>query len=128
MSHADLVTQAEMIWVLKFVQSNFSFSSAENIGILFANMFPKCEVAKDFQLARNKVSYTISHGLGPYFIEEVCQSVRKSGIMFFICFDETTTRQTVKQVDIHVCYIDGITSKVSVRYVTSLFLGHSSKC
>ena len=86
MSHTDLVSQSEVLWIFKMVQSNFSFSSSDNISDLFSAMFVKNEVANDFQMSRNKVAYSISHGLQPYFYEELCDSVQKSNNPFYSIF------------------------------------------
>lgn len=123
-SLSDQTTKAEILWVFKTVQSNYSFSSADGISDLFSTMFP-CDPSKEFKLCRTKLSYSVSHGLGPYFQSNVCKDVCSSGYSFGICFDETTTVQVVKQLDIYVRFYDASKRQVVVRYLTSIFLGHA---
>lgn len=125
-NQADRITKAEILWTLKSVKSNFSFSSCDNISELFSEMFETCEVAKGLQLCRSKLSYSISHGLGPFFQSELCRDIRNSGAPYGICFDETTSVQVVKQLDIYVRFYDVLRHQVTVRYLTSLFLGHAT--
>ena len=100
-SHNDQVTVAEAAWCMKVAASNYSYNSCEDLPELFHFMFP-CPYARDFTLSRSKASYVISDGLGPYFQELLCQTLRKEGNPYTLQFDETTTIQNQKQMDLLV--------------------------
>lgn len=121
-NQADRITKAEILWTLKSVKSNFSFSSCDNISELFSEMFD-CEISNGMKLCRTKMSYSISHGLGPFFQSELCKDVRNSGSPYGLCFDETTSVQVIKQLDIYIRFYDLVRHQVTVRYLTSLFWG-----
>ena len=53
----------------------------------------------------SKVSYVIDHGLGPYFLQNTVDDILSTpGTYFTLHFDETTTSQIKKQLDILVRY------------------------
>lgn len=73
-THADHVTKAEILWTIKVANAGFSYDSTEGIGALFCQMFNDNQsnsVVGDFELSASKVSYTVSHGLSPYFHEDI---------------------------------------------------------
>ena len=72
------VTKAEILWALKTVDSNFSYASADNLATLLQAMDPRSEVFKKMTLGANKTSYIISHGLLPYFMKKIIQSIQTS--------------------------------------------------
>ena len=65
----DNVFFAEIRFVLKTVESNYSQRSCENINELFKVMFPGSIVAEHFKLGRTKCGYLITHGLRNYFLD-----------------------------------------------------------
>ena len=69
------VTQAEIHWVLKLMTAHFSYRSCLKISELFNSMFPESEIAKCFKLSKTKSAYYVVYGLGPYFKEELLQSI-----------------------------------------------------
>ena len=52
---------------MKCAVSNYNFRSSNKISELFQNMLSDSLVAKQFSVSHQKVSYLLSHGLGPYF-------------------------------------------------------------
>ena len=54
------VTNAEIIWTLKNVQSNFSLKPCESLLKLFQSMFPDSAIAKNFIFSKDKCSYYIN--------------------------------------------------------------------
>ena len=84
--------------------SNFSFRSSDTIGHLFQAMFPDSEIAKSFSLGHTKASYIIGEGMLPYFTEVFVNDLKKSDLPFSVHFDETTTSQVKKQMDITLRY------------------------
>jgi len=85
----DQVSKAEILWALKSVQHGFSYKSSDETGELFRLMFPDSKVAEKFSIQHSKMSYVISHGLGPYFRDRLVEDV-KSCQRFVLCFDEQT--------------------------------------
>ena len=70
--------------------------------LLFKNMFPDSSICRSFSMFKGKVSYIFQDGLGPLLLKWTCQSVHRSSSCFTIMFDETTTEQKIKQMDILV--------------------------
>ncbi|KAG0441886.1 hypothetical protein HPB47_015822, partial [Ixodes persulcatus] len=63
----SVVTKAEIIWCFNLVAIHGSLRSTAASASLFPLMFPACEVAAKLQLGKDKVGYTICHGIAPYF-------------------------------------------------------------
>jgi hypothetical protein len=64
---------------MKNISSRRSKNSAVDEGELFQRMFPDSEIAKQFSLGKDKMSYFINFRLAPYFktklqhlIEDLC--------------------------------------------------------
>ncbi|CAF1162746.1 unnamed protein product [Didymodactylos carnosus] len=62
-------------------------------------MFPDSKVAEQFSMERTKMSYVVSHGLGPYFHRDLVDDIKRCE-RFVLCFDEQTNNQNNKQVDL----------------------------
>ena len=122
-SHNDQVTVAEAAWCMKVAASNYSYNSCEDLPELFHFMFP-CPYTRDFTLSRSKASYVISDGLGPYFQELLCQTLRKEGNPYTLQFDETTTIQNQKQMDLLVRFWSEEKGEVVTRFLQALMFGH----
>ena len=88
-------------------------------------MFPDSKVASNFSLSRTSASYIISEGMAPYFTRQMLAVLRNSDLPFCVHFDETTTTQVKKQMDLTVRYWLPTHNEVWVRVYTSLFLGHA---
>jgi len=88
-------------------------------------MFPSDPVAKDFTCGATKRSYIITHGLAPYLRDLLLADVKKANTGFTVHYDETTTIQIKKQMDIILRYWSVEQNKVVVYYVASLFFGHA---
>lgn len=73
-----------------------------------------------------KLSYTIVHGLSPYFLSELVDNILLSPF-FVVCFDEALNKVVQKcQMDIVIRYWDSKSMKVETRYLTSSFLQHAT--
>lgn len=119
------VTNAEILWALKVIESGFSQNSCSNINILFQKMFPDSVIASKFQLGRQKCSYIINHGLGPYFSQQLCDDLKKCSD-FVVLFDESLNKISQRgQMDVFIRYFDNKSNKVFTRYYGSSFLGHA---
>ena len=75
-SLGDKVLKAEVVWVLKTVESNFSFNASEDIVEVLQQMDPDSLVLKTMRIKRDKVSYTLSHGLYPFYNKKLAKRIQ----------------------------------------------------
>ena len=87
-------------------------------------MFPDSNVAKKLTVSRTKRSYVIGVGLGPHFIQEITSDLIKSALPFSVHFDETTTSQIKKQIDITLRFWSARHDEVRGNFFTSIYFGH----
>ncbi len=97
------VTKAEAIWALTVTQCGYSFKSCDEIGDVFRHMFPDSKIAQEFNMQSKKISYVLSHVLGPYFHHELIKCLKRNE-KFVLCFDGQTNNQNRKQSDLLVKY------------------------
>jgi len=109
---ADKVTKAEILMASKLVTSNYSFSSYAEMGEICKLAFSDSEIAQHLTIGKTKVAYVLVYGLAPYFRAILLDDCRASKSFFTIYFDETTTRQIKKQLDIHIAFWSNIWNKV----------------
>ena len=57
------VLEAEIVWLFKLAEEDWSFESCDHLDKLFVRMFPGSAVAEKFGTAHTKASYSIRHGL-----------------------------------------------------------------
>ena len=88
-------------------------------------MFPDRAISQKFTLSREKASYVIKHALGPLVASDLCKDITKSPGCFTIMFDETTTVQKIKQMDVLVRYWSTAENKVITRYLLSFFFARA---
>lgn len=124
-NYNDAFLTAQIYWLAKVSLSNYSLRSVDHIGDTFRAMFPDSKIAKEFSLSRTSASYMISNGLKPYFKGVLCADIKSSQLPFSIHFDETTTTQVKKQMDLTVRYWSPTHNEVWVAYYTSLMFGHA---
>jgi hypothetical protein len=105
--------------------SNWSYRSTDDMADILRLMFPDDPVCKDMTLGKDKLSYVISHGLGPYFHDVLLSDIKNSNSFMTLALDETTTAQTKKQLDMHIRYWSESANQVVVRYLASEFMGHA---
>ena len=67
----------------------------------------------------------MSDGLGLYFQELLCQTVRKVGNPFTLQFDETVTVQNQKQLDLLIRFWSEKKGEVVTRFLQALMFGHA---
>ena len=121
---ADQATSAEILWMLKVSQSDYSLSSCDGLPQLFRKMFP-CPASEEFSLCRTKASYIMSDGVGPLMLKMLVEDLCNSEAAFTLMYDETTTVQVKKQMDILVRYWSESEQRVTVRFLSALFFGHA---
>lgn len=115
------VIKAETIWAMKVASSDMSYRSCEGISSTFDAMF-HCPISKSFKLSRSKVSYVISDGLGPYFQKKLIYGINSSQNPVTLHYDETTTAQVLKQMDLHFREEQ---NEIVRRFYTALMFGHA---
>jgi hypothetical protein len=81
------VTNSEIMWSLKVVINHLLFRSCKDLSETFCIMFPDSDIVKHFTLSTPKVTYTIAHGIAPYFAEKLVSSINDCP-SFVACFDE----------------------------------------
>ena len=100
-SLSDRVLKAEVLWVLKTVESNFSFNASEDIVEVLRLMDPDSIVLKSMAIKRTKTSYLLTHGLYPYYLEKLEKRIREA-VGFCLGTDSATFKLhgLTKMVDI----------------------------
>ena len=126
MTLQDQIVKAETLWALKTASENFSFRVSDGVPELFQKMFPDSTTAKHMTMSRTKVSYMISHGLGPYFQQQTVDDIQRIPNTYYtLHFDETTNAQIKKQMDILVRYYSEVHGEVKVRFLKAVMFGHA---
>ena len=75
-------------------------------------------------LGSTKSAYLITHGLAPFFHDELLKLI---SLKYVICFDEAFNEISKKrQMDIVIRFWDSSMNKVCSRYLSSSFMGHSA--
>lgn len=120
----DEVTRAEVQWCMFSVKNNLSNRTAAAAVDLFKVMLSNDDVVNQMKLGRDKVAYTIVHGIAPYIKKELDCSVTKQPF-FVVCFDESLNKVSQRgQMDVHLRFWQD--NKVVTRFYTSEFLGHAT--
>lgn len=119
------VLKAEVLWALKCVSSNYSYNSCSEIADVLKTMFTDSDIAKQFTLSPAKCAYLCCFGIAPHFKDLLVKLVDKSH--FTLLFDETLNKSTQsKQMDLLARFWHPSLNQVCTRYITSVFLGHST--
>ena len=71
------VIRAELEWVLKMVESDYSFNSAENMVKLLCLMEENSKIFSKMTLSRKKYGYYVTHALYPFNHEKLIKRVKK---------------------------------------------------
>ncbi|CAF0875911.1 unnamed protein product [Didymodactylos carnosus] len=120
----EQVTKAEIVWALTASQRGYSYNSCDELGDVFRTMFPDSKIAEQFSIQSKKMSYDMSHGLGPYFHRRLIEDLKRNE-KFVLCFDEQINHQNNKQLDLLVKYWCHDKGLVVTRYYKSVLLGHA---
>jgi len=124
LSFDDRVSKAEILWTLKSVQHGFRYKNFDDVGKLFREMFPDSKIAEKFLIQHSKIPDVISHGLGPYFRDQLVQDI-KNCQRNFLCFDEQTNNQNKKQLDLLFRYWSSQKGLFVTRYYRTILLEHA---
>ena len=88
-------------------------------------MFPDSKIAEKFKLSHTSASYMIGQGLSPHFTQVLIADLSASELLFSVHFDETTSSQVKKQMDITLRYWSPKHGEIWNGFYTSLFFGHA---
>lgn len=120
----DEVTCAEITWALNMIVTHYSARSASAASDLFKYMFPDSDIAKKFQMHKDKLGYVVTYGLGPFFQKELSNTIKQCDF-YAVSFDESLNEVAQKgQMDIVVRFWGE--NEVKTRFLTSCFLGHAT--
>lgn len=118
--------RAEILWTLKSVTSHYSDKSAEDNSTLFQLMFPDSVIAKSFACGEKTTSYMVNYGIAPYVKLQLLEKV-KTDSGYVLLFDESLNKQLqLKQMDVHIRFLDSVANKVTTHYLDSAFMGHGT--
>ena len=123
---SEKVSAAEAKWLFKISERDMTLRDCDFTPELFRQMFPDSQVAKQFSMSRQKASYVLQDGLGPLLSKWLVASINASEGAFTLMFDETTTLQNRKQMDLLVRFWDEKQNLVTTRYLTSLFFARAT--
>jgi len=124
-SLGDKVLRAEVMWVLKTVESNFSFNASEDIVEVLQQMDPDSLVLKTMRIKKDKVSYVLSHGLYPFYKEKLARRIQ-GAVGFTLGTDSATFKLQglSKLVDIVIRYFDEVSGEVVDEFLDTTSVGH----
>ena len=106
-SQKDKISSAVAIWMFKVAEQDYSLRLCDDVPKLFLTMFSEGNIAKGFTILRQKVSCIVSDGLQPLLGKRLCNVISSSEGTFTVLFDETTTVQNKKQMDVLICDWNG---------------------
>lgn len=119
----EAVIEAEVLWCLNIVMTHASLRDGSSSAALFTRMFSDSETASHMTLSKDKIRYTIIHGLAPYFSKELSSAVQQCEV-YVLLFDESLNKVVQRgQMDIHVRFSSE--KCIVTRYLTSVFLGRT---
>ena len=117
--------ESEVTWCIGSVASHLSNRQAESCQKLFKKMFNDSKLAQKFSVHKDKQGYLATHGLLPYFQDQISKDLTESSF-FSVSYDESLNKISQKtQMDIHVRYVEPSTGLIATRYLTSEFLESS---
>ena len=88
-------------------------------------MFLGPVTTEGFTLNRPKASYLISDGLGPILTKHLMKEINSTDTAFTLMYDETTTKQVRKQMDIPVRFWLETKENGVVYFLKALFFGQA---
>lgn len=119
----EAVVESEVLWCLNVIMNHESLRGGARSASLFSRIFPDSEIASRMTLSKDKIRYTIIHGLAPFYAKELMSKIQLCDV-YVLLFDESLNKVIEKgQMDIHVRYNDQ--NFIVTRYLTSIFLGRT---
>ena len=115
----------QALWLIKFVEDDLTLRDYDSNPALFQHMFPDSSISEGFTVCRQKPSYVIQDGLCPLVSKYTWSEVSSSPSGFTLFFDETTTLQSRKQVDLLIHFWSQKSNQVVTRYLSSISFGRA---
>ena len=78
LSMQDQICKAKTLWAMKTAKEDFPFWVSDGVSQLFQRIFPDSVVDQKMTMSCTKVSYVISHGVGPYFLQKTIDDILSS--------------------------------------------------
>ena len=103
-NYGEASLEVEIYWLAKMASSNYSLRSSDHVVDLFSVRFPDSIIAANFSLSCTGSSYIIREGLLPYFTRVIIADLVELQLPFCVHFDETSTTQVKKQMDLTLRY------------------------
>ena len=125
-SQKDKISSAEAVWMFKVAEQNYSLRSCDGVPKLFLTMFSDSNIAKGFTVSRQKASYIVFDGLGPFLGKRLCNDITSYEGTFTVIFDETTTVQNQKQMDVLIRYWSESEGLIAAQYLMFFFFGRAT--
>ena len=77
-------------------------------------------------MSLTKASYCVSDGLGPLMLQYISEDMTLTDTCFTVLYDETTTAQMLKQMDVLVRYWSEASNGIVTKYITSFFFAQAT--
>lgn len=123
----DKVLKAEVVMMLKGVESQYSYSSYSNMVSVLKKVDPDSPIIAKMSMKRDKVAYVVSHGLGPYFHKQTVVDA-KQAVGFTLGMDGSSFKQgrggLTTHMDIHIRFWSEQHNKVKDTFFDLHTLGH----
>ena len=116
--------KAEIIWAISRILCHKSTRDAEFESDLFPVMFSDSQIAADFKMKKDKVSYVMTYGLGPFYENKLLNRLQDPMLnCYALSVDECLNKVCCKgQMDLILRFWDVKEDKLMTRYLTSVFL------
>jgi len=122
MSVLDSAMHAEIIWVMKCVESAFSLLSCDNVVDIFKAMFGEKHIPDGMSLGRTKAGYLMTDALGPHFRNVMLEDARKAP-SYALCYDETSNAKNRRELQIALRFWSEKHSEVVFYHLETFFIG-----
>ncbi|KAJ8681170.1 hypothetical protein QAD02_016957 [Eretmocerus hayati] len=114
------IVKAEIYWTIQRVTTKSSTRDFADPAECFPSMFTDSDIAENIRIHKDKLSYAVTYGLGPYFQKELANDANKCEAIT-VSLDEAFNEFLHKgQMDLMVRLMKN--GEVHTRYLTSVFL------
>jgi hypothetical protein len=127
MSLGNKATKATIQIALKSVESNWSYNSLDTFPEFLASIAPDSAILQKVKFKASKLSYMISHGLGPHFHDILLDDLRKAH-SYTLGLDSATTKHLglSKSLDFKVRFYSERMGMVKNIYDAFFWINHSN--
>ena len=123
----DDKVKAQIIWLMKSLDSGFSNHASDDVGDVLRRMDPKSEILAAFNMKETKAAYVVNYGLAPYYRGVLYEEMVVTDIIV-LSFDESHNDAVHKgEMVLMVRYWCKAEKTVKVRYLDSVFIGHAAE-